>query len=191
MTVKLQSRDRDLIAALDSRVEVFSFGQVGRGWWGRTEDPKGSVSRRLRTLARDGHVHVFETASGPEFDLIEPIFDSSSGTATPDFDAIRRVAADRSRSATTKCRFVSTSRGKAALMAEGAADMATHELNFATLYLRLREEVEEWRTTASLFDSQMTAALDSEGDRYEVVCSANIRNLEALVADCSTGLQVW
>lgn len=55
MTAKLQRRDRDLIAALDSRVRALSFEQVGRGWWARTEDPKGSLPRRLRTLASDGY----------------------------------------------------------------------------------------------------------------------------------------
>ena len=191
MTVKLQSRDRDLIAALDSHVKALSFEQVGRGWWGRTEDPKGSVSRRLRTLASGGHLSVFEAAAGAELDLAAPVLDVSAGQDLPELDGLLRVANERSRLPTSKRRFVSTSGGKAAVLADGSPDLATHELNFAALYLRLRGDVDGWRVVPSIFDARLTAALDAQGVRYEVLCRPIPGDLAHLEAACGAGLQVW
>jgi len=191
MTVKLQSRDRDLIAVLDSHVKALSFEQVGRGWWGRTEDPKGSVSRRLRTLASGGHLSVFEAAAGPELDLAAPILEVEAGQNLSGFDDLQRTASERSRLPASKRRFVSTSGGKATVLADGSPDLATHELNFGAMYLRLRGDVEGWRLVPSLFDSRMTAALDADGVRYEVLCHPISCDLDRLKAACGAGLQVW
>jgi len=191
MTVKLQSRDLDLIAVLDSHVKALSFEQVSRGWWGRMEDPKGSVSRRLRTLASGGHVSVFEAAAGPELDLAAPIIKVVAGESVTGLDDLQRVVSERSRQPTSKRRFVSTSGGRAAILADGSPDLATHELNFAALYLRLRGDVDGWRIVPSLFDSQVTAALDSEGVRYEVLCRPISCDQDLQKATRGAGLQVW
>lgn len=108
-----------------------------------------------------------------------------------DPDTIHRVADERSKGPISRCRLVTTSVGKAAALADGSTDSATHELCFSALFLRLRAEVEGWRMTLSMFDARLTAALDSDGIRYEVICRPTAISVAQVVANCTSGLQVW
>jgi hypothetical protein len=191
MTVKLMSRDRELISSLDSQINILSFEQVARGWWGRTEDIKGSVSRRLRTLAKDGHLHVFEAVCGPEFEFSGPLLEWTQGAPLPNTDGLLDVAARRAASPTSKHRFVASSRAKAALVANGPPELATHELNLAALFLRLRDEVDGWRVVPGAIDSQFSAALDSSGRRYEIARRPISDKVVEVVGRCQEGLEVW
>lgn len=140
MTAKLMSRDRDLIAALSSKINVLSFEQAMRGWWDRTEDPKGTVSRRLRTLDKDNHVYVFEASTCFDPQLEAPLATWTPGDPVPNLDAAIEAARRRVTRNTTKRRFVSVSRAKAALLAEGPPELAAHELALSSLFLRVRRE---------------------------------------------------
>lgn len=191
MTVKIQGRDRELLAALSTQVSVLSFEQVARGWFGRTEDPKGTVSRRLRTLAKDHHLHVFEAVSGPEFDFTGPQVEWAFGAQPPNPAALLEVVERRRTLSTRSRRFVAASRAKAALLAERSPEVLTHELNLATLFLRLRAEREGWKAVPSLVDPRLSAAIDASGDRIEVASPALMGKLEALVRASIAGLSIW
>ena len=191
MTAKLLRRDRELISTLDTQVNLLSFEQVARGWWGRTEDIKGSVSRRLRTLAKDSHLHVFEAVGGPEFEFSTALLEWDQGAPPPSTDGLLDVAASRASLPTSKRRFVATSRAKAALIAEGPPELATHELNLAALFLRLRGEVEGWKVVPGETDSRFSAALDSAGRRYEIARRPFIDNLNIAFGQFKVGVDVW
>lgn len=191
MTVKLQARDRELISVLASQVNVLSFEQVARGWWGRTEDPKGTVSRRLRTLAGDSHVHVFEVVAGPEFEFTGPLLEWAPGETPRGTIGLAEAVERRSRVATGKRRLVATSRAKAALLAEGPPELATHELNLSALYLHLRNELEGWKVVPGSADPRYSAAIDASGRRYEVASRPLLGKLDALGRSSKDGGSVW
>jgi hypothetical protein len=191
MTVKLQARDRELMSALSSQVNVLSFEQVARGWWGRTEDPKGTVSRRLRTLARDSHVHVFEVVTGPEVEFTSPLVEWAPGEAPKNTGALTEAVERRSRAATGMRRLVATSRAKAALLAEGPPELATHELNLSALYLHLRPELDGWKVVSGSADPKFSAAIDASGRRFEVASRPLLGKLDALARACRAGGSVW
>jgi len=191
MTAKIQSRDRELIAALSTQVNVLSFEQVARGWFGRTEDPKGTVSRRLRTLAKDNHLHVFEAVSGPEFEFTAPLLEWSGAAKPANTAALAEVVERRSTLPTSPRRFVAVSRAKAALLADGPAELVTHELNLATLFLRLRGEHDGWKVVPGAADPRFSASTDSTGHRIEVASRSLLGKLDALGRGSKGGVSVW
>ena len=191
MTSKFQSRDRELLAALSTQVNVLSFEQVARGWFNRTEDPKGTVSRRLRTLAKDNHLHVFEAVSGPEFEFTAPLLEWSGGAKPANPATLLEVVERRAALPTERRRFVATSRAKAALLAEGPTELVTHELNLATLFLRLRAEHEGWKVVPGAADPRFSAATDSTGHRLEVASRGLLGKLDALGRGSKAGVSVW
>ena len=201
MTAKLMSRDRDLIAVLSSKINVLSFEQAMRAWWDRSGDPKGTVSRRLRTLDKDNHVHVFEAVACSDPKFTDAIVTWSPGDPSPALEAVVEIAKRRAARGTSKRRFVATSRAKATILANGPPELAAHELCLSGLFLRVRnldsDDADQWRLAPGFGDPRFARAMigaGGEARHLEVAHSGLVQSIEAILSHCradGASLEIW
>ncbi len=188
MTAKLMKRDRDLIGALSTKVRVLTFEQAMRGWWARTEDPKGTVARRLRTLHAEGHLVVFD-AQGPDPSLpSDPLLTWSPGEPEPDIDVALNAARQRAEAPPKKQRLVTSTRSVAEAL--GATGVLAHELQFAEVFMRCFEPSTEWQMHPRGEALPATWASLDDGVRVEVAHHWIRDTLESCRINGSA-LKVW
>ncbi len=138
--VYLGQRDLEILDTLVRRVKVLSVAQVARTWWPEAAGAN-AARKRIRQLARAGHVRVVRILAGEERIVTNALARWMPGQEVPDFTMVVSHTARRWDSPTRSvlclvatplaaARFGSTFRTPR--LSEG-----THDLHVAQLYLRL------------------------------------------------------
>ena len=141
------TRDEQLLAALCTRVRLFSLPQIAETWWAEAADPAPAARRRLAKLAAVDLVNVVRVAAAPLPPLDGPVVTWAPGEPTPDCGAAAHRLRTRWRDAGPRATDVYTAGKSAAGVYGGAAAgklktgyQATHDLGVSEMYLRLVRE---------------------------------------------------
>ena len=142
--MKPTPRDGAILAALCSRVRLFSLPQIAETWWPEAADPADAARRRLAKLAADDLVEVLRVAAAPLPPLDGPILSWAPGEPDPDCGAAAYRCQSRWAAAGPRATTVYAGTRTAAGVYGGSAAgklktgyHATHDIGVSEIYLRL------------------------------------------------------
>lgn len=147
-------RDSEILAALCTKVRLFTLGQIARTWWAETKDAEAAARRRLSKLAEGELVQRQRVLAAPLPLLEAPVMAWRPGQAVPDCGAAawllqsRWTRGPRATSVYTATRLATRRYGGSAASKMKATFQATHDLGVSQMYLNLLtnkpEQAELW-----------------------------------------------
>ena len=145
MSLRLTSRDYEILDHLSSAVRLFSLDQIARTWWSDSADPRKLAEDRIRRLARAGWVERYSVMVRPMPEMVAPVACWRPGQHAADFGQIAWRVQSRWKKGARKCLVaVATNRatkfrtGKPARRIKQYFQL-THDLGVAETFLRFRE----------------------------------------------------
>jgi len=142
--MSLTGREREIVAALASKIKMLSFEQIVREWWPPSPAAERNARRRLTELIDLGLLVRERVRARPLLSLETAIFRWRPGDAAPEFAPLswqlQKRWTEPPREVTA---YIATAR--AAAIFGGRADgrvknpaQATHDIHLSALYLKLK-----------------------------------------------------
>ena len=145
MSLRLTSRDCEILDHLSTAVRLFSLDQIAHAWWRGSVDPRKLADERIRQLARAGWVERFSVLARPMPKITAPVACWRPGQLAADFGKIAWRVQSRWKKGPRRCLVVVASNrttksrtGKQARRIKQYFQL-THDLGVAETFLRFKE----------------------------------------------------
>jgi hypothetical protein len=145
MSLRLTSRDSEILDHLSTAVRLFSLDQIAHAWWRGSGDPRKLADERIRRLARAGWVERYSVLVRPMPEIMAPVACWRPGQLAADFGKIAWQVQSRWKKGPRQCLVVVAS-GRTTKSRIGKSPrrirqyfQLTHDLGVAETFLRFRE----------------------------------------------------
>ncbi|MEZ6033137.1 MAG: hypothetical protein R3C17_08605 [Planctomycetaceae bacterium] len=145
MSLRMTSRDSEILDHLSTAVRLFSLDQIAHAWWGDSGDPRKLAEERIRKLARAGWVERYSVLVRPMPKITAPVACWRPGQLAADFGKIALQVQSRWKNGPRKCLVVvasgRTTKSRIGKPARGIRQyfQLTHDLGVAETFLRFKE----------------------------------------------------
>ncbi len=145
MSLRLTSRDCEILDHLSTAVRLFSLDQIARTWWRDSVDQARLAEDRIRLLAHAGWVERYSVLVRPMPEIVAPVACWQPGLRPADFGQIAWRVQSRWKNGPRKCLVVVASSRATKLRTGKPARkikqyfQLTHDLGVAETFLRFRE----------------------------------------------------
>ncbi len=141
--MSVTGREREIVAALASKIRMLSFEQIRREWWPDSDAADRNARRRLSELVESGLLIRERVAAKPLLEIEAPVFRWKPNEAAPDYSSLswqlqkRWTEPERDVSAYLATRRAASIFGGWANGKIKNPAQATHDLHVGAVYLKL------------------------------------------------------